>query len=190
MQHTQIYLAPWREKWWHIACLFGALASGIKKIWKKCQIPEDVRILALFSDLRNSTSKCSELACKVDQPFPTSITQILTAPGWESWVTLRAVLEHLKVEYCRSEKSARFLRISGIWHFFQTLEIPLLSALNWHAKWIDISVSAIHRSSQRLAGRSRFTLYASLEHLKVEYCKSEKNARFLRILGLWHFFRF
>jgi hypothetical protein len=206
MQRTKIYTAPWREKWQHFACPFGALTSEILKIWKKLQIPEDVRILTLFSDLWNSISKCSELACKVIRPyvqhytdphsarpgklihfacyfgalksgilrirkkfqipenlrsitffsdpryspskcselactvnrhFHLSITQILTAPGRQRF-TLHASLEHLKVEYCRSEKSARFLTISGLWHFFQILEIPLISAPNRHAKWINL----------------------------------------------------
>jgi hypothetical protein len=33
------------------------------------QIPDDLVILALFSDLQYSTSKCSESACKVSQHF-------------------------------------------------------------------------------------------------------------------------
>ncbi len=36
-------------------------------------------------------------------------------------------LEHLEVEYCDSKKSAR------IWHLFQSRNIPVLSALIWHA---------------------------------------------------------
>jgi hypothetical protein len=107
---------------------------------KKKQIPEDVRILTLFLDLRNSTFKCSKLARKVNQHFPTSITQILTAAVWGSWFNLHAILEHFKVEYSGFEKSAWFLRVSGLWHFFQILEIPLLSASNWYAKWINNSV--------------------------------------------------
>jgi hypothetical protein len=65
----------------HFACYFGALKSGILRIRKKFQIPEILRSMTLFSDPRNSTSKCSKLACKVNQYFRLSITQILTAPG-------------------------------------------------------------------------------------------------------------
>ncbi len=36
---------------------------------KKFQISEDLMILALFSELQYSTSKCSESACKVSQHF-------------------------------------------------------------------------------------------------------------------------
>jgi hypothetical protein len=121
MQRTQIYTAPWQEKWRHFACPFAALTNLIQKIWKMCQIPEDVRILAFFSDLQNSTSKCSKLTCKVNKHFPTSISQILTAPGQGSWFNLHAILKCLKVEYCGFQKRARFLRISGVWHFFQIL---------------------------------------------------------------------
>jgi hypothetical protein len=34
-------------------------------------------------------------------------------------------------------KSARFLRISGFWHFFQICEIPLLSTIMGHGKCAD-----------------------------------------------------
>ncbi len=47
-------------------------------------------------------------------------------------------MEHLKVEYCKSEKCTRFLRISEFRHFFQILKIPLLCTPDWHAKWINL----------------------------------------------------
>ncbi len=50
------------------ACHFGGFRSGILQIWKKCQTIEILGILKLFSDLQYSTSKCSELACKLIQP--------------------------------------------------------------------------------------------------------------------------
>jgi hypothetical protein len=46
----------------------------------------------------------------------TSKTQILTAPVWETVVTLHASLEHLEVQYRRSEKVPES---SDIRHFFQ-----------------------------------------------------------------------
>ncbi len=45
-------------------------------------------------------------------------------------LTLQAILEHLEVEYFKSEKSVRFLRISRFWHYFQICNIPLLTLFN------------------------------------------------------------
>ncbi len=80
-------------------------------------------------------------------------------------------------------------QLSGFWHFFQIFKIPLLNPPNWHAKWFNLLHPVLHRSSQRPSGRRWFTLHASLECLKVEYCGSEKMSRFLRISGVWHFFQ-
>jgi hypothetical protein len=41
----------------HIACPFKILKSGISQIPKKCQNPEIIKILAIFSDLQNSSFK-------------------------------------------------------------------------------------------------------------------------------------
>ncbi len=43
----------------YFACQFGELGNGIFYKSKKFKIPEDLRIPALFSELQNSTSKCS-----------------------------------------------------------------------------------------------------------------------------------
>jgi hypothetical protein len=61
-------------------------------------------------------------------------------------------------------------------------------AKNRLAVWLAKKL-LIHRSSKRQAGKNDGILHASLEHLGLEYCNSEKGARFFRILGLWHFFR-
>jgi hypothetical protein len=64
-----------------VVALCMPIESPYKRNFEDFKKVAVVRILALFSDLRNSTSKSSELACKVIQPFTSSITQILTAPG-------------------------------------------------------------------------------------------------------------
>ena len=105
-------------------------------------------------------------------------------------LTLQAILEHLEVEYFKSEKSVRFLRISRFWHYFQICKIPLLSAPNWHAKCLNIfRPGAVWICVWSPAKTGRVTLHASLEHLEVEFCKSEKSFRFLRISRYWHFFQ-
>jgi hypothetical protein len=77
---------------------------------KKCYIPDSLRILALFQ-IRDS--------------------QLLSAPNWNAkcldffqpvvgwcpddkgWFSLYARLDHLEVEYCQYERSARILRFPG-----------------------------------------------------------------------------
>jgi hypothetical protein len=49
---TQILKAPGQKKSIHFACRFRALGSGILQIQKKFQIPEDLRILALFQNFK------------------------------------------------------------------------------------------------------------------------------------------
>ena len=66
----------------HFACNLGALRNGILQIWKEIQIPEDLKILALFSDLQYSISKCSKIACKVSQHFPAEHCEDLCANAW------------------------------------------------------------------------------------------------------------
>jgi hypothetical protein len=105
-------------------------------------------------------------------------------------LTLQAILEHLEVEYFKSEKSVRFLRISRFWHYFQICNIPLLSAPNRHAKCFNIfRPGAVRICVWSPAKTGRVTLHASLEHLEVEFCKSEKSFRFLKISRFWHFFQ-
>jgi hypothetical protein len=104
-------------------------------------------------------------------------------------LTLQAILEHLEVEYFKSEKSVRFLRISRLWHYFQICNIPLLSAPNQHAKFFNIFRLGAVRICVWTPKTGRVTLHASLEHLEVDCCKSEKSFRFLRILWFWHFFQ-
>jgi hypothetical protein len=52
-------------------------------------------------------------------------------------VDSRASLRYLEVEYRKSENSSRILRASGFWNCFWICDIPIPSASNWHAKWIN-----------------------------------------------------
>ncbi len=131
----------------HFACRFGALRSGILQIWKMCQNQKILRNLKLFSDLQYSTSKCSKLACKV------------TRPG-KCWNTLHADLEHLKVEYFKSENSARILRSAGIWHFFQNWNILLLSAPKLLTRWVDMLHPGTHTQILTALGRKMLIHFA------------------------------
>jgi hypothetical protein len=81
------------------------------------------------------TSKCSELACKDESTF--SCRYFHTDPHRAQ----QEEVDHfafqflaLKSETRKSEKSARFPRISECWYFFQICDIQLLSSPNWHAK--------------------------------------------------------
>jgi hypothetical protein len=66
----------------HFACNLGALKNRILQIWKKIQIPEDLKILELFSDLQYSVSKCSKIACKVSRHFPAERCEDLCVTAW------------------------------------------------------------------------------------------------------------
>jgi hypothetical protein len=46
---------------------------------------------------------------------------------------IRFACQYLKVEYCKSEKSSRILRASGLWNCLRIRDIPLPSASHWHA---------------------------------------------------------
>ncbi len=83
-----------------------------------------------------------------------SHTQILTASG-RSQFTLRAGTRKWNIANC-----------------FRIRNIPLPSASNWHAKWINFFHPGITQILTA-AGRSQFTLCASLRHLEVEYCETE-----------------
>ncbi len=65
-------------------------------------------------------SKCYELACKVSWHFlqPALWGSVFECLDETGWVTLHASLEYLEVEYCKSEKSVRFLRNSSFWPSF------------------------------------------------------------------------
>ncbi len=162
MQRIQIYTAPWREKWRHFACPFGALTSEVE-FRRSAKRPDSwgFQDSNTFFYLQNSTSssKCSELAFKANWPFP---SRHYTDPHSAKPAEVdqnRA----LRSGILRIQKSARFVRISGLWRLFQILAIAFLSASNWHAKWIGIFRPSITRSSQHPAGRSWFSLHASLQ---------------------------
>jgi hypothetical protein len=80
-----------------------------------------------FSDLQ---FKCSEVARKVSKHFRPGVVRICVYLNEAFRFTLQASSEHLDVEYCKSEKTARIWRFSGIWWFFRICNVPLLSAPN------------------------------------------------------------
>ncbi len=127
---------PRRKKLIHFACQFEALESRISQIQKQFQNPKSLRILELFFDSRYSTSKWLKLARKVNQLFS---SRHYTDPhsGRKKSIHLRASLRHLKVEYRKSKNSSIILRLLGFWNCFRICNIPLPSASNWHAKWIN-----------------------------------------------------
>ncbi len=124
----------------HFASQFGELRSGILQIWKKCQIPVDLKILLLFSDLQYSTFRCSESAYKLFRHFPAGQCVDQCVNTWTNHV-MRHFASHfraLRSGILQIWKSFRFLMISRFWHFSQICNIPLLSAPNWHAKCLNI----------------------------------------------------
>ncbi len=115
------------------------LKVGILKIWKKWQNPIDLRILVLFSDLKNSTFKYPYRPCKVPPLFPPRYPQTvdLHRNGWKNWKilnTLHGLKRYLQGEFWKSENCARIPRYSGFWHFFQMWKIPLVSTSKGHEK--------------------------------------------------------
>ncbi len=184
--------APVQKMLRHFACQFGALRSRILQIWEKCQNLEIIRNLTLFQIYNIPRLSAPKWLSKC---LMTWFVQVLThwsshCPARKCQNSLYADSDHLKVEYCKSEKSYRILRSTGIWHFFQICNITLLSSPNWLAKWVDMLHPGLtHRSSQRSAGKCWDTLHAILEHLETEYCRSEKSARILRSSGIWNIFQ-
>jgi hypothetical protein len=73
-------------------------------------------------------------------------------------LTLQAILEHLEVEYFKSEKSVRFLRFSRFWHYFQICNIPLLSAPNRHTKSVSTFSGLARRELGGGGGRAAATI--------------------------------
>ncbi len=70
---------------WHFTWPVRILRSGILQIRKKCQNPDDLRILALFSDLQNSTSKYPKITSKTFLFFRAVAVQriCVRAPRWQ-----------------------------------------------------------------------------------------------------------
>jgi hypothetical protein len=108
---------PGGKKLRHFACPFVALTKRILKIWKKCQIAEDVRILVLFQIFEIPLFSAPNWHTKWIDLFHPGISQIITAPGRQNTDPHSAQPE----EYCKSKKSASLLRMSGLWHFYSGL---------------------------------------------------------------------
>ncbi len=104
------------------------------RIWKKCHTPEILRNLALFWNPQYSTFKHFKIACKLNQlPWPGAVRICEMLVG-KCLFTLHVSLEHFEVEFWRSEKNAKILTSSGIWHIFQIFWIKFVRAANGHAK--------------------------------------------------------
>jgi hypothetical protein len=129
----------------HFACRFRALRSGILQIWKECQNLENAGIWPFFQIWNIPLLSAPKWLAKWLNLFHLGVhTQILTVLAGKCWNTLHADLEHLKVEYCKSENSARILRTAGIWHFFSDLKYSTLSVSKWLAKWVDMLHPGTH----------------------------------------------
>ncbi len=63
-----------------------------------------------------------------------ALTDVRTAMARKNRNTLLAILLYLEMEFCKSAKSVRILRSSGLRHFFRICKIPLLSTLTGHLK--------------------------------------------------------
>ncbi len=97
---------------------------------KKCQIPKNLKILTLGSDLGSPTQRAPNWSARyIDLFWPGAVHERTDNTGSS---ILYSRLEPLEVKYGEFEKSARTLRSSKFWHCFQIRCIPLLSASNWH----------------------------------------------------------
>jgi hypothetical protein len=121
VRRTQILTGPSPKKLIHFACWFRALRSGILQIQIKC--PEDLRILGLFSDPQNSTSKCSKSAYKVNQPFSSKYLQ--TAPGQKKSIHFSVPVWSIWKWNTTNWKKSQIPGDLRILVLFQNFEIPL-----------------------------------------------------------------
>jgi hypothetical protein len=109
----------------------------------------------------------------------------------EQWDTLHANLEHLEVEDCKSEKSARILRCSGISHIFQStifhfsvLQSCMQNVLTYTTPPGTVSTCVWRPGWNRPSHFARW-----FGALRSEILQIWKSIRFSRILGFWHFFQ-
>ncbi len=121
---------------WHFTWPVRMLRSGILQIRKKCQNPDDLRILALFSDLQNSISKYLKITSKVFLFFRAVAVQriCVRAPRWQKRRHFSWPVRVLQSGISQIRKSAKILGISRFWNFFRICEIPLLSPLTGQVK--------------------------------------------------------
>jgi hypothetical protein len=123
-------------------CKGTVLTSGILQICK-IQNPEGLRILALLSDLWNSTFKCLYRPFKILGLFYLSFlfvaVQIYVGAPWQiKWQHLSwpiRVLKHGNLHTWKECENPEIFRISLL---FQIFENPLLSTLIGHAKCLNI----------------------------------------------------
>jgi hypothetical protein len=94
---------------------------------KRCHNPDD---FGPFLDWQNSTSKYPKMTSKVFIFFRAVAVWIsVRAPRRQKGLHFPRPVRVLKVEFRKSENSARILGISGFWNFFWICKIPLVSTL-------------------------------------------------------------
>ncbi len=108
--------------------------SGTSQIRKKCHNPDDLRILALFSDLQNSTSKYPKNKQSISFFWAIAVRISVRAPRQQKGRHFARPVRVLKMEFHKSKKSTRILRFPGFWNFLRICEIPLVSSLTDNAK--------------------------------------------------------
>jgi hypothetical protein len=122
------------KKLWHFTWPVRVLKSGILQIRKRV-------IILMISEFWHffGFSKFHFEGPKNDKP------SFLFFRAVAVWISVRAPrrkkrqhfswsVRVLKVEFLKSEKSARILGISGFWNFFRICKISLVSTLAGHVK--------------------------------------------------------
>jgi hypothetical protein len=175
---------------WHFTWPVRILISGILQIRKKCQHPDDLSILALFSDLQNSNPKYPKIISKVFKFFQAvAVRRIcVRAPRWQKRRHFSWPVRVLKSGICKSKKSAIILGISGFWNFFRICEIPLLSPLTGHVKgrsfFRPIPSCAVWVPRHQKWRRFSLTLEVLTSGI-FQIWKKSQNPEYLRILALF-----
>jgi hypothetical protein len=133
---------------------------------KKCQIPEDLRILALFQifEILNWYANWINLFCAG------TCTQVLMVPGWKKSIHFACKLRALGSWILQIQKSVRFMRISRFWHYIQNF-IILLSALQEHVKSLHCSIEVLSVAGGRsCVGLTSPTLYGCCRVIDTVIC--------------------
>ncbi len=145
-------------KWNFVVALLKAFSGTYK--WnfanlKKCQNPEDLRILKLFSDFQNSTFMCLYRPCKLFRLFLFSVcccAVSMWAPWQEKWRHFASPVKVLKSGIFQIWKKYQNPEIFGILTLFRIFKIPLLSTLKGQSKSSYFSVPEYFLVYVRQAG--------------------------------------
>ncbi len=183
------------QELWHFTWPVRILRSGILQIRKKCQNPDDPRILALFLDLQNSISKYPKITSKVFLFFRAVAVQriFVRAPRWQkrqhfSWPVrvLKSGISQIRKK-CYNPGNLRILEL------FRICEISLLSPLTGHVKCAVFSVRSKAVLSCVSAEASKVASFLlTLEVLTsgiFQIWKKFQNPEDLRILALFSDFQ-